>query len=82
MPLINCKVALSLKCIENCILTTVAIGSDADVIGADSATFKIRTSELMEEILMISQLMIQQSNTTKSEKYQQGKAMIMQQVAY
>ena len=31
---------------------------------------------------MISQLMTQLSNTTKSEKYQQGKVMITQLVVY
>ena len=37
---------------------------------------KIRTSKLMEEIFMISQLMTQLSNTAKSEKYRQDKVMI------
>ena len=41
MPLINCKFKLSLKWIENCVLTTAAIGANADATGADSATFKI-----------------------------------------
>ena len=39
MPLINCKVELSLKWIENFVLTTAAIDSNADA--TDSATFKI-----------------------------------------
>ena len=43
---------------------------------------KIATLKLMEEIFMISQLMTQLSNTTKSEKYQQDKVMIIQQVVY
>ena len=34
------------------------------------------------ETFMISQLKTQLSNTTKSEKYQQGKAMNIQQVVY
>ena len=34
------------------------------------------------EIFMISQLKTQLSNKTKSEKYQQGKAMNIQQVVY
>ena len=37
---------------------------------------KIRTSKLMEEIFMISQLMTQLSNTAKSKKYRQDKVMI------
>ena len=43
---------------------------------------KITTSKLMEEIFMISQLMTQLNNTTKSEKYQQDKVMITQLVVY
>ena len=46
MPLINCKVELSLKWIENCVLTTAAIGVNANAIGADSATFKITDAKL------------------------------------
>ena len=30
MPLINCKIQLSLKWIENCVLTSAAIGEDAN----------------------------------------------------
>ena len=40
MPLINCKVELSLKWIENCVLTTAAFDANNDATGADSATFK------------------------------------------
>ena len=36
----------------------------------------------MVETFMIKQLMIQLSNTTKSEKYQQDKVMITQLVVY
>ena len=43
---------------------------------------KIITSKLMEKFFMISQLMTQLSNTTKSEKYQQDKVMITQLVVY
>ena len=46
MPLINCKVELSLKWIENCVLTSAAIGADANATGADSATFKITDAKL------------------------------------
>ena len=38
MPLINCKIELSLKWIENCVLISVAIGADASATSADSAT--------------------------------------------
>ena len=174
MPLTNCKVELSFKWIENCVLTSAAIGANADATGAGSATFKItgvklnvpivnlstednaKLSKLLvegfkrpvywnryrlignkvvkiaaekyiRELLdssyqgakrlfvlaynntngddqvstdsykkcflprencsikfdgMISQLMTQFSNTMKSEKYQQGKEMIMQLVVY
>ena len=46
VPLINCKVELSLKWIENCVLTTAAIGANANATGADSATFKITDAKL------------------------------------
>ena len=39
MSLINCKVELSLIWIENCVLTTAAVGADANATGAESATF-------------------------------------------
>ena len=35
MPLANCKVELSLRWIEECALTTAAIGADASATGAD-----------------------------------------------
>ena len=41
MPLINCRVELSLRWIENCVLTTAAIGANAKASGVDSVTFKI-----------------------------------------
>ena len=43
---------------------------------------KIITLKLMEEIFFIKQLMTQLNNTMKSEKYQQDKAMIIQQVVH
>ena len=46
MPLINCKVEISVRWIDNCVLTTAAIGVDANVTGADSATFKINDAKL------------------------------------
>ena len=36
MPLINCKIELSLKWIENCVLTSAESGANANVTGADS----------------------------------------------
>ena len=35
MPLANCKVEFSLRWIEECALTTTAIGADASATGAD-----------------------------------------------
>ena len=46
MPLINCKVELSLNWIENCVLTSAPIGNNANETGADSATFKITDAQL------------------------------------
>ena len=45
MPLINCKVELSLKWIENCVLTTAA--------NANKATFKITDAKLYVPIVML-----------------------------
>ena len=46
MPLINCKVELSLKWIENCVLTTAA--------NANKATFKITDAKLYVPIVTLS----------------------------
>ena len=46
MPLINCKVELSLNWIENCVLTSAPIGNNANETGADSANFKITDAQL------------------------------------
>ena len=46
MPLINCKVELSLKWIENCVQTTAEIGANADATGADSATLEVTDAKL------------------------------------
>ena len=54
MPLINCKVELSLKWIENCVLTTAAIRADADTTGVDSATFKITGAKLYVPVIALS----------------------------
>ena len=54
MPLINCKVKLSLKWFENCVLTTAVIGANANATGADSATFKITDAKLYVPIVALS----------------------------
>ena len=54
MPLINCKIELALKWIENCVLTAAAIGANADATGADSATFKIADAKLYVPIVTLS----------------------------
>ena len=54
MPLINCKVELSLNWMENCVLTTAAIGENANTTGADSATFKITDAKLYVPIVALS----------------------------
>ena len=54
MPLINCKVMLSLKQIDNCVLTTVAVGADADDTGADIVTFKKTDSKLYVPVVTLS----------------------------
>ena len=55
---------------------------DIEDIFFQGLKLKITTLKLMEEIFMTSQLMIQLSNTTKSEKYQHGKVMITKLVVY
>ena len=54
MPLINCKVELSLRWIENCVLTTAAVDANADATGADSATFKITDAKLYVPTVTLS----------------------------
>ena len=53
IPLINCKVELSLKWIENCVLTAAAIGANADATGADSENFKTTDAKLYEPIFTL-----------------------------
>ena len=50
----NCKVELSLKWIENCVLTTAPIGANANDTGAHSATFKVTDAKLYVAIVTIS----------------------------
>ena len=54
MPLINCKVDLSLKWIENCVLTTAEIGANTDATGADSATLKIIDANIYVPVVTLS----------------------------
>ena len=54
MPLINCKVEISLKCIENCVLSTAEIDANADAIGADSATLVVTDPKLYVPIVTLS----------------------------
>ena len=54
MPLNNCKVKLSLKWIENSVLTTAAINADANYNGADSATLKITDAKLYVSVVTLS----------------------------
>ena len=54
MPLTNCKVELSLKWIENCVLTTAAIGANANATGAESTTFKVTDAKLYVPIVTLS----------------------------
>ena len=54
MPLINCKVELSLNWIENCVLTSAAIGANANATGADSVTFEITNAKLYVTIVTLS----------------------------
>ena len=53
MPLINCKIKLSLNWIENCVLTTAAIGNTANATGADSATYKITDTKLYVPVVTL-----------------------------
>ena len=54
MPLINCKVELSLKWIENCVLTTAPNNPNANATGADSATFEIADAKLSIPMVTLS----------------------------
>ena len=54
MPLIICKVELSLRWIENCVLTSAAIGADANATGVDSETFKITDAKFYVTIVTLS----------------------------
>ena len=51
MSLINCRIELSLKWTENCVLTTAAIDANANTTSADSATFKITDAKLYDPVV-------------------------------
>ena len=55
VPMINWKVELSLKWIENCVLTTAEIGANADATGADGATFEITDAKLYVPVVTYQQ---------------------------
>ena len=54
MPLINCRVKLSLKWIENCVLATAVTVTNAKATGADSATFIITDAKLHVPLVTLS----------------------------
>ena len=54
MPLINFKVELSLNWIQNCVLTSAAIDTNADATGGESATFKITDAKFCVPIVTLS----------------------------
>ena len=53
MPLINCKIELSLKWIENCVLTTAEIGVNADATGGDCATLEVTDGKLYVSVVTL-----------------------------
>ena len=54
MPLINCRVELSLRWIGIFVLTTAPIGANANATCADSATFKITDAKLYVPVVTLS----------------------------
>ena len=54
MALINCKVELSLKWIENYVLTTAEIGANADATGADGAALEVIDAKLYVPVVTLS----------------------------
>ena len=51
---INCKLEVSLKWIENCVLTTVEIDANADATGADGATLEVSDAEVYVPVVTLS----------------------------
>ena len=54
MPLINCNVKLSLRWIENFVLTTAPIDADANATASDSTIFKITDAKPYVPIVTLS----------------------------
>ena len=54
MPLVNCEVELSLKWIENCVITAAEIGANADATGADGVTLEITDAKLYAPVVTLS----------------------------
>ena len=54
MPLINCKVELSLKWIENCVRTTADIGAIADATSTDNATLEVTDTKPYVPVVTLS----------------------------
>ena len=55
MSLINCKVErMDLEWIENCVLTTTAVGANANASSADSINFKIIDAKLYLPVVTLS----------------------------
>ena len=53
LKIVEQKVKLSLKWIENCVLTTATTGADANATGTDNATFKITNAKLYVPIVTL-----------------------------
>ena len=68
MPLINCKVELSLNWIENCVLLTAVIRDNANNTGADSVTFEITDPKLYVPIVTLTE----EDNAKLSKLLRQG----------
>ena len=51
MPLIDCKVELSLKWIENCVLTTAPVGANANDTGATIVTLSAEDNVKLSKLL-------------------------------
>ena len=54
MPLINCKVELSLNWAENCVLNSAAISANANATGSESASFQITDEKLYVAVATLS----------------------------
>ena len=54
MSLINCNVELSLKWVENCVLTTAKIGANVNATGGDSAILEVTDVKLYVPVVPLS----------------------------